>query len=202
MHSNSPWLPFSLMRPLLWLLALFCICVAGWLIARSNPGASSSAHRGAAGTPYCAAMTNEAALRHFTDIATEPIYPSDAMQRGVSGIVVAEVCVSTEGGRPKSHVLFASDESFGRATASALRSWRFHAMHTASERVDTKEVGGKIVYYFLNEQHRGVVRRSTDSFYIGPLFTQEPRPADTASALAKGSSYGMLIKSTAGDKQL
>lgn len=143
------------------------------VVATAEPGHQASV------SSYCSTTTSEIALRHFAQIAVDPTYPDEAVQQRLSGLVIAEICVPTGGGRPRVHVAFASHELLGRATADALGKWRFTP--TDANKLNAAEMGGRIVYYFLNERDHPVIRNSTESFYVGPLFTQEPLLANSSS---------------------
>jgi len=65
-------------------------------------------------------------LRRLAALAGLPLYPPEALEKKVSGVVVVEVVVG-DGSLLSSNLLEAPDEYTGRSVLRALSAWRFNS---------------------------------------------------------------------------
>jgi len=80
----------------------------------------------------------------------KPVYPEDARKKGLEGIVVCQVVITTEGAVSNVKVVKASDEVFEQPTVDALRQWTFEPATLHGKPVDV--IFMMTVAYRLDEE--------------------------------------------------
>jgi rhodanese-like protein len=128
--------------------------------------AQSSASGATQPTPT--ATTSEVGLRMSAITTVTPSYPEASVKAGISGVAVAEVVASVEGGAPAFEILEAPDERIAAAVREALGKWKFPALQFATS--------SRVTFYFRIEGGKGRVLNPQD-MPGGP--TIAPRPTYT-----------------------
>ena len=106
------------MKP--WFLPLLALCLAGATLAAQD----RVIRVGENGTQP---------PRKLVDVA--PIYPPDAREEGVSGVVILEVVVGTDGRVRDVETLRSPDDRLSRAATEAVRQWEYEVTQLNGEPV-------------------------------------------------------------------
>lgn len=141
-----------------------CLLAPGLAYAQFQPGTTNKCER------LLAAMN---VLMHAKK-TVRPVYPEEAIRARTTGVVVAELCIPAGG--PIAAVTISSTPSgaIARSVKQALSQWRFR---TWFEKGRYSAYGGKIVFYFVEQNGKWKVLDPTESFYVGPHFAiKQQRP--------------------------
>ena len=95
----------------------------------------------------------------FRRIARErrrPVYPAVSVDRGRTGLAVAEVGTTSDGSMGRVDILDAPDEHTGDAVARALASWEVQP--PVDDDGHAVGVRSKLYFYFVIEDGEGFVR--------------------------------------------
>jgi len=112
--------------------------------------------------------TSEVGLRQMAVTTVTPSYPEGSVKAGISGVAVADVAASVEGGAPAVEILEAPDERIAAAVREALGKWKFPPFQYG--------MSSRVTFYFRIEGGKGRVLNPQD-MPGGP--TIAPRPTYT-----------------------
>jgi predicted permease len=99
-----------------------------------------------------AAMTGEGGIRKMASNTVKPVYPAEAVRRGIEGVVVARTRSGHDSRMLRVDILQAPDPLLAAAVTQALMQWR-----TSEFRSDIVAIEGKVTFYFRIERGRGRV---------------------------------------------
>jgi TonB family protein len=123
-----------------------------------------------------AGMVNEGGIRNAASNTVKPIYPAEALRRGIEGIVVARIRAGRDSHVERVDILQTSDPLLAAAATQALMQWRFGS--TRREMA----LEGKVTFYFRIERGSGRV--------LNPEEMPENSHVWDAWKPASGSSHG------------
>jgi predicted permease len=98
-----------------------------------------------------AGMMDEGGIRNAASNTVKPIYPAEALRRGIEGIVVARIRAGHDSHMERVDILQTSDPLLAAAATQALMQWRFGS--TRREMA----LEGKVTFYFRIERRSGRV---------------------------------------------
>jgi predicted permease len=98
-----------------------------------------------------AGMMDEGGIRNAASNSVKPIYPTEAVRRGIEGVVVARIRAGRDSHMERVDILQTSDPLLAAAATQALMQWRFGS--TRREMA----LEGKVTFYFRIERGRGRV---------------------------------------------
>jgi hypothetical protein len=114
-------------------------------------------------------------LRQATK-TVRPAYPQEAIRAKATGVVLAELCVPAGGPIAAVTISPTPSEAIARSVKQALARWRFGTWIDNKGRYSA--YGGKVIFYFIEQNGEWKVLDPTDSFYAGPRFAiKQPRRA-------------------------
>lgn len=100
-----------------------------------------------------------------------PVYPSEAVNRKLTGLVVADVCVMAGSTTASSiNIVSAPDVLLGKSVKAALSQWTFGPLSAQGEPSRLYSYRSKVIYYFVEERDKWTVYSPADSFHVGPRF--------------------------------
>jgi hypothetical protein len=105
---------------------------------------------------------------------TLPVYPPASLAAGVAGVAVAEVRTDTTGKVVWTNVLEAPDDAMSSAVREAVLQWKIGPVTVFGRENEARAAEAKIVFYFVVENGRGVVRSPVE-MPGGPK--RRPRPS-------------------------
>lgn len=144
---------------------LFALALAGTV------GASQFSVRAA----QCEETTAEVTLRRLATKRVIPEYPASAIKSGLTGLVVADVCVPPGGGAALVEIVESPSPAIGQAVEDALKQWRFDTVYEQGDPSHTHGYGSRVVFYFVNQDGNWRVLSPADTFYVGPRFAHDRR---------------------------
>jgi len=118
----------------------------------------------------CEETTAEETLRRFATKRVIPEYPASAIKSGLTGLVVADVCVPAGGGAASVEIVESPSHAIGQAVEDALKQWRFDTLYEQGNPSHTHGYGSRVVFYFVNQGGNWRVLSPADTFYVGPRF--------------------------------
>lgn len=118
----------------------------------------------------CEETTAEVTLRRSATKRVIPEYPASAIKSGVTGLVVAEVCVPPGGGAASVEIVESPSPAIGQAVEDALNQWRFDTMYEQGDPSHTHAYGSRVIFYFVSQGGKWRVLSPEDTFYVGPRF--------------------------------
>lgn len=95
--------------------------------------------------------THEASFRRMATARTVPLYPIDAVARGITGVVVVEATAGPDRRVESVEVLQSPDEALSAATRSAVSKWTLPSVPTPSL------LRAKLTFYFQIQNGKGMV---------------------------------------------
>jgi hypothetical protein len=126
---------------------------------------------------HCDGTVGDAALRELRAIQiVTPIYPVKAIQSGIVGVAVADVCVHLGSQIAAVAIDSAPTESIATEMKRSLAQWRFKTPEVALGAAGAHSYGGKIIYYFVHLNNKWVVLEPRESFFLGPTFAKSADP--------------------------
>ena len=138
--------------------------VAGAAFSQVQPGTANK----------CERMLDAASVRKRATKTVRPVYPEQAVRGKVIGVVVAEVCVPAGGTIAAFWISSAPSDAIAESVKQALSQWRFKPW---SDDAGYHAYGGKIVFYFVEQNTEWKVLEPADAFYVGPRFAlKQQRP--------------------------
>jgi hypothetical protein len=157
--------------------------------------AQSSASGATQPTPT--ATTSEVGLRMRAITTVTPSYPEASVKAGISGVAVAEVVASVEGGAPAFEILEAPDERIAAAVREALGKWKFPALQYATS--------SRVTFYFRIENGKGRVLNPQDmpggptiaprpTYTPGNIPVAKPAPSSAVRTLSEADTTSMTFE--------
>lgn len=144
--------------------SLLALALVGGMAAFAQPSTRAAAQ--------CEERAAEQSLRRTAIKSVVPVYPESAIKSGVTGLVVAEVCVPKDGGAPSVEILESPNHAIGQAVEDALKQWRFYTTYEKGNPSHTFSVASRVVFYFVNHGGSWKVLSPADTFYVGPHFAR------------------------------
>jgi len=140
------------------------LLAAGFADAQGQPGTANNCER---------LITAMNVLLHATK-TVRPAYPEEAIRARTTGVVVAELCVPAGNAIAAVTISSTPSEAIARSLKQALSQWTFR---TWIQNDKYSAYGGKVIFYFIEQNGEWKVLAPTDSFYAGPRFaTKQQRP--------------------------
>ena len=118
----------------------------------------------------CEGRTAEEALRRSATKRVIPEYPASAIKSGLTGLVVADVCVPPGGGAASVEIVETPSQALGQTVEDALKQWRFDTWYEQGNPTHLHGYGSRVVFYFVNQGGSWRVLSPADTFYVGPRF--------------------------------
>ncbi len=143
-------------------LAVVALLVSGW------SACDQSRERPEANSRLGWVKIDDASLRRIATFRPPPKYPDASLQRGASGVAVAQVFISADGRMKAVEVLEAPDADVQAAVREALMQWEFEPV-LVSGSTKKMEVEGLMAFYFKVVDGTGVV--------MGPEEMSSARPS-------------------------
>ncbi len=140
---------------------LFALALAGAMVTFSQSSIRAAS---------CEETTAEVTLRRLATKRIIPEYPASAIKSGVTGLVVADVCVPAGGGAASVELVESPSPAIGRAVEDALKQWRFDTVYEQGDPSHTHGYGSRVIFYFVNQGGNWRVLSPADTFYVGPRF--------------------------------
>ncbi len=106
------------------------------------------------------AKVPESVFRKLISKFVMPIYPEGARKRGEQGVAVASVQLSEEGTLIDVQMLEAPSGEIENAVMNAIRQCKFNAARTDD---GPMRIHGKLTFYFVIENGRGIVKNPKKS---------------------------------------
>jgi hypothetical protein len=118
-------------------------------------------------TNKCERLLHVKKLREQAIQLLIPEYPPVAIKTGVTGIVVAEICIPAGISHPEVSIVSAPSSHLADAVKGALQKSTFRRL---LEHGSYRAYGGKMFFYFVSSQEAWKVFEPHDTFYVGPRF--------------------------------
>lgn len=138
---------------------------------------------------------HETVLRRSIKSRTSVDYPPDLLKRGIQGVVVLELLLTTEGRVAVAKVLQAPTPELGKVVAATVNNWLFSPVRAGrGQESKPAEVESKLTFYFrVMPDGRGtVVEPSADPEQSADALQVREVPQKEWSAAAKGRSHVLL----------
>ncbi len=114
------------------------------------------------------ARVPEVSLRKGASKTVEPVYPESAIGAKVTGLVVSQICVPAGSTTAQLRILTAPNQAISQTVKTAVSQWKFTPW---IEKGKAMTFGGKLFFYFVQQNGSWKVLSPAESFYVGPEFT-------------------------------
>lgn len=93
-------------------------------------------------------IVSDPVIRGLATSMPDPIYPKESLEKGVSGVAVAEVLIGTHGKVEHVQVLEAPDAHIRKAVADAVTRSTFGPLTAGPDSTERRRIQGKLIFYF------------------------------------------------------